>query len=47
MYDIRKLPNKDLYTLKRKGQVLNKGATLSTIKKQIKAIEISKKKKLY
>lgn len=44
-YDIRKVPNKNLYTLKRKGEVLNKGASMSTIKKQIKAIEISKKKK--
>jgi|688.fasta_scaffold856320_2 hypothetical protein len=45
MYDIRKLPNKDLYTLKRKGQVLNKGAPLNIVKKQIAAIEISKKKR--
>lgn len=44
-YDIRKVPNKDLYTLKRKGEVLNKGASMSTIKRQIKAIEISKLKK--
>jgi hypothetical protein len=42
-YDIRKLPNKDLYTLKRNGVLLNKGAKLPLIKKQIAAIEITKR----
>jgi hypothetical protein len=45
MYEIRKLPNKELYTLRRKGQLLNKGASLQMVKKQITAIEISKKNK--
>jgi len=45
-YTIRKLPNQDLYRvrLKSTNQILAKATTLEKAQKQIKAIELNKRK---
>ena len=45
-YTIRKLPNKDLYRVRltSTGQILANSTTLDKAKKQIKAIELNKRK---